>query len=71
MAVTGQLTKSVPKITTTQITLEDYPDSLPSAGETYRGQLVVVLGDSGVADKLYMCLKASGGTYSWKEVQAG
>jgi hypothetical protein len=45
--------------------------SLPTASATSRGALWVVLGGGGVADELFVCLKAAGGTYSWKSIVAG
>lgn len=45
--------------------------SLPTASATYRGQTWLVLGGSGTADTLATCMKASGGTYSWKTLATG
>ena len=46
-------------------------DSLPSASATYRGVMVRVEGGSGVADRLYVCMKSASGTYSWVQVASG
>jgi hypothetical protein len=40
------------------------PD-LPTASEDYRGKAVLVKGEDGVADILYVCEKGIDGTYSW------
>lgn len=42
--------------------------SLPTASATYRGTLVYVKGDTGVADTLKVCVKSSSDTYSWVTV---
>jgi hypothetical protein len=46
-------------------------DALPTPEEGQRGREVLILGDPGVADVLYVCLKSAADTYSWKQVQAG
>lgn len=43
----------------------------PTASSTNEGQTYLVLGGSGVADVLYVCLKSSTDTYSWKVVATG
>lgn len=43
----------------------------PAASATYQGGLMVVYGGAGVADTLQICLKAAGGTYSWKTIVTG
>jgi hypothetical protein len=45
--------------------------ALPAASVTYRGIIVRVQGGGGVADKLYCCMKAAAGTYSWVQVASG
>ena len=45
--------------------------SLPTASVDYRGCMVRVEGGTGVADKLYMCMKAAAGTYSWVQIASG
>jgi hypothetical protein len=45
--------------------------SLPTASETYRGVMVRVEGGSGVADKLYVCMKSASDAYSWVQVASG
>lgn len=45
--------------------------SLPGASSTYRGATTIVRGASGVADVMYVCLKSSADTYSWKTVATG
>lgn len=44
---------------------------LPSASATYDGQIFTVPGGGGVADVTSVCLKAAGGTYSWKTLATG
>lgn len=44
---------------------------LPTAGVAYRGQVLTVAGGGGVADVCYVCLKAAGGSYSWKVLATG
>lgn len=45
--------------------------ALPSADASRRGDALFVEGGSGVADTLYACLKAAGGSYSWKLIATG
>ncbi|HEY2652956.1 MAG TPA: hypothetical protein VGI50_13595 [Solirubrobacteraceae bacterium] len=46
--------------------------TLPAAGESYRGQVLIVQGDGlGTADVAYVCLLSSAGTYSWKQIVSG
>lgn len=45
--------------------------ALPAADASRRADVIVVLGGSGVADSLYVCLKAAAGTYSWKLIATG
>lgn len=46
--------------------------SLPTASVTYRGQVVLVLGNgTTTADTFYICLMSATGTYSWKQIMAG
>jgi len=44
---------------------------LPTASATYRGVMVRVEGGSGVADRLYVCVKSSSDAYSWVQVASG
>lgn len=44
---------------------------LPTAAAYYRRRMAVVEGGVGVADTLYVCLKAAGGTYSWRAIISG
>lgn len=46
-------------------------EALPDATEARRGQVIMVPGDTGVADTLRICLKSAGDTYSWKTLQTG
>jgi hypothetical protein len=43
----------------------------PAASATYDGCVMVVYGGGGTADTLQICLKAAGGTYSWKTIVTG
>lgn len=44
-------------------------DVLPAAGVTNRGQLLRVSGtDTTTADKLYLCVQSSAGTYAWVQM---
>jgi len=45
--------------------------SLPTASADYRGKMALVLGASGVADGLYICLKSSADTYNWVQISVG
>jgi hypothetical protein len=45
--------------------------SLPTASATYRGKIIRIEGATGVADGLYICLKSSTDTYSWKPIMTG
>ena len=45
--------------------------ALPTASSAYEGMMWVVLGAGGVADVLSICLKAAGGSYSWKTIATG
>jgi len=46
-------------------------DAVPDAIEGRRGQIILVKGDTGVADTLRICLKSAADTYSWKTLQTG
>ena len=46
-------------------------DSPPTAAEIYRGRVWLVLGASGAADSLQICLKSAADTYSWKVITSG
>ena len=39
--------------------------SKPAAGSSYRGMLWVTPGDTGIADKIEICMKNDDGTYLW------
>lgn len=39
---------------------------LPTADLTYRGRTYLLLGDTNIADKPYICTKNADETYSWK-----
>lgn len=45
--------------------------SLPTASAKLAGQLYYVAGATGIADTLSVCLKATGGTFSWKTIATG
>lgn len=45
--------------------------TLPGASLTYRGQIRLVVGGGGSRDRLYMCMKSDGDTYSWVEIING
>jgi hypothetical protein len=46
--------------------------SLPTASSTYRGQVILVLGNgTSTADTFYICLQSATGTYSWKSIMVG
>jgi len=49
----------------------DSDGSLPAPSATYRGRMIRVEGASGVADKLYICMKNTDDSYSWIEVASG
>lgn len=42
--------------------------SLPTATAADRGKIFVVLGGSGVADTIHVCIKVAAGTYAWKAI---
>lgn len=50
-----------------QLDLND-PGAKPTCDSTTRGQLWYDEGGAGVADTFEVCIKSSGGTYSWKSV---
>lgn len=39
--------------------------ALPTASEEYRGQIFTLLGDIGIADTSYICIKNASDTYEW------
>lgn len=43
----------------------------PLPVQALSGVTICLLGGPGVADKLYVCLKAAGGSYSWKLIATG
>lgn len=43
----------------------------PAAAEAQRGKFWVVLGEPGVADAIFVCLKSAANTYSWVQVATG
>jgi hypothetical protein len=43
----------------------------PTADSTQQGRLFMTPGGGGVADSLDICLKAAGGSYSWKNITTG
>jgi hypothetical protein len=46
--------------------------SLPTPSSTYRGQIILVLGNgTSTADTFYICLQSATGTYSWKQIMTG
>jgi len=45
--------------------------SLPDPSVDYRGAMIRVEGGSGVADKLYCCMKKADNTYAWIQVASG
>ncbi len=45
--------------------------ALPTAAVGFRGRLLVLEGGAGVADGCYVCLKALGGSYSWRLIISG
>jgi len=45
--------------------------TLPTASSDYRGRIVRVEGSAGFPDTLYVCLKSSTNTYSWKTITTG
>jgi len=45
--------------------------SLPTPTSAYRGAMIRVEGGTGVADKLYVCMKSATGTYSWVQTASG
>lgn len=46
-------------------------DALPTAGEEFRGRIVLVLGDGvSTADTAYICLRDATGAYDWEVVAA-
>jgi len=42
--------------------------TLPLAGADYHGQMRLVVGGAGVADRLHMCMRKADGTYVWAAV---
>ena len=53
------------------ITDASFPNGLPTASAQYAGVRAFVPGASGAADTYVICLKAAGGTYSWKTIVTG
>lgn len=45
--------------------------TLPTASATNRGQMFRIEGATGVADKLYVCMKSATDTYSWVQIITG
>ena len=45
--------------------------ALPTASAQWNGVIVTLQGGAGVADQLYVCLKSSADTYSWKSIITG
>jgi Pectate lyase superfamily protein len=45
--------------------------ALPIASSTNRGQMLRIEGATGVADKLYVCMKSATDTYSWVQIITG
>lgn len=50
-------------------TVQDLGAYLPTAKESRRGQIGILKGGTGVADKIYICIKDSDDTYKWKQIQ--
>jgi len=50
---------------------KDSDGVLPTPSADYRGKMIMIEGGSGVADKLYICLKSSLDTYSWVVIASG
>jgi len=46
-------------------------NGLPTADETMRGVMIRLEGATGVADKLYCCMKKADNTYAWIQVASG
>jgi hypothetical protein len=44
------------------------PSSLPVADEAYRGKVIMVQGDVGVEDKIYVCMKNSVNGFGWYQI---
>jgi hypothetical protein len=44
--------------------------ALPTASAVYRGQYYLLQGATGIADKLYVCVKLSNNTYDWIDILA-
>jgi len=44
---------------------------LPTPGASYRGKMIRVEGGAGVADKLYICMKAADESFSWIQIAIG
>jgi hypothetical protein len=45
--------------------------ALPTAAAVYQGAVVVIKGDSGVADALYVCQKDATDSYVWSALGGG
>lgn len=45
--------------------------ALPTASAELEGCIVLIVGASGAASVLYVCLKGTADTYSWKAVATG
>jgi hypothetical protein len=46
-------------------------NTLPAASITYEGEMRLVFGGSGVADRLYLCMKSATNTFSWVVIATG
>jgi len=61
----GATKKCTPAMLQTIIPVTD----LPAPGVGYRGRQLQLLGDTGVADSFYICIKNDSDAYEWKEFQ--
>lgn len=63
-----QIGENAAKVELFAPTIPFVASSLPAAAEGLRGQVYFIQGGSGIADKLYICVKNVNAVYEWKEL---